>query len=41
MHAAEVAMILRKNIVQGEQVDGAEEKYRGLPYSAGLGRGLR
>lgn len=27
-HAEEVAMILRKNIVQGEQVDGEGEKYR-------------
>ena len=29
-HAEEVAVILRKNIVQGEQVEGSEDKYRGF-----------
>ena len=27
-HAEEVASILRKNIVQGEQIEGEAEKYR-------------
>lgn len=27
-HAEEVAQVLRKNVVQGERLDGEEEKYR-------------